>query len=337
MKTTLVTTIVNGVNNDGVGPIVDFAVRNIDKIQTIAFQPVSFTGRDEDIDDEMRSARRYTLSQMVGDLKGQLGADWEPMRDWFPLSSYSAFTSVMDILQGADASWGWSACNCHPSCGIFSLLVVNRRTQEFTPLFRFFDYERFIRDVAVITDSARGKTMTSAQLALSILRNFKADRAPKGFPISQIVSLFRPSSERSDSDRNDRMKTRSDADQWRILCVEGMWFQDLWTYDFRRTEMCVIPYGTQEGEISFCAYNTGVGWRQIIENMHQTATLAEWHRTRGRHEIFAKGKNVDLPTTEHHLSLPVLDNPPSGAGCCSSNPGMLQEDRELLAAIKAGK
>src|SRR5215813_15326471 len=25
---------------------------------------------------------------------------------------------------------------------------------------------------------------------------------------------------------------------------------------------------TQEGEISFCAYNTGVGWRQIVENMH---------------------------------------------------------------------
>jgi len=29
--------------------------------------------------------------------------------------------------------------------------------------------------------------------------------------------------------------------------------------------MCVIPYGTQEGELSFCAYNTGVGRRQLIE------------------------------------------------------------------------
>ena len=55
MKTTLVTTIVNGVNNDGIGPIVDFAIRNIDKIQTIAFQPVSFTGRDEEIEDELRT------------------------------------------------------------------------------------------------------------------------------------------------------------------------------------------------------------------------------------------------------------------------------------------
>jgi 7,8-dihydro-6-hydroxymethylpterin dimethyltransferase len=337
MKTTLVTTIVNGVNNDGIGSIVDFAVRNIDKIQTIAFQPVSFTGRDEGIDDETRYAQRYTLSQMVEDLKTQLNADWEPMRDWFPLSSYSAFTSVMDLLQGDDAPWGWSACNCHPNCGIFSLLVVNRRTQQWTPLYRFFDYEQFIRDVAVITDTARGRTLTSAQLALSIMRNYKANKAPQGFPISQIVNLFKPSSERSDSDRNDRMKTRSDKDDWRVLCVEGMWFQDLWTYDFRRTEMCVIPYGTQEGEISFCAYNTGVGWRQVIENMHQTATLAEWHRTQGRHEIFAKGKEVELKTTDHSLSLPVIQNSSGRAGCCSDNPGLLEKDREILAAIKPVK
>jgi hypothetical protein len=335
MKTTLVTTIVNGINNDGIGSIVDFAVRNIDKIQTIAFQPVSFTGRDEEIEDQLRYAQRYTLSQMVEDLKAQLAADWEPMRDWFPLSSYSAFTSVMDLLQGADAPWGWSACNCHPNCGIFTLLVVNRRTNEWTPLFKFFDYEQFIRDVAVITDSARGKTLVAAQLALSIMRNFKANEAPEGFPISQIVNLFKPNSERSDSDRNDRMKTRTEQDDWRVLCVEGMWFQDLWTYDFRRTEMCVIPYGTQEGEISFCAYNTGVGWRQIIENMHQTATLGEWHKTKGRHEIFAKGKEVSLKTKEHHLLLPVLGNNSSASSCCSDNPGLLEKDKELLAALKA--
>jgi uncharacterized radical SAM superfamily Fe-S cluster-containing enzyme len=334
MKTTLVVTIVNGVNNDGVGAIVDFAAKNIDKVQTIAFQPVSFTGRDEEIDDETRYAQRYTLSQMVEDLRSQLGADWQPMRDWFPLSSYSAFTSVMDILQGADASWGWSACNCHPNCGIFSLLVVNRRTGEWTPLFKFFNYERFMRDVAVISDTARGRNLAAAQLAMAILRNFNPAKAPRGFPIRQIVSLFKPSSERANSDRNDRMKTRSEHDDWRVLCVEGMWFQDLWNYDFRRTEMCVIPYGTQEGEISFCAYNTGVGWRQIIESMHQTATLAEWHKTKGRHEIFAKGKRVDLKTTSHSLVLPVLNN--SGSGCCSSsNPGLLDKDREILSTIRS--
>ena len=338
MKTTLVTTIVNGINNDAIGAIVDFAVRNVDKVQTIAFQPVSFSGRDEEVDDETRYAQRYTLSQMVDDLRSQLASDWQPMRDWFPLSSYSAFTSVMDILQGPDAPWGWSACNCHPSCGIFSLLVVNRRTNQWAPLFSFFDYEQFIRDVALITDTARGRTLTAAQLALSILRNFRADKAPKGFPLSQIVNLFKPSSERSDSDRNDRMRNRSDAGDWRVLAVEGMWFQDLWTYDFRRTEMCVIPYGTQEGEISFCAYNTGVGWRQIVENAHRTATLAEWHKSRGRHEIFAKGKEVPIGTSAHSLRLPVIGSGQPGSGCCGGpGPATVDKEREILASIRPGE
>jgi len=304
MKTTLVTTVVNTINKDAIGPIIDFAVHNVDKVQTVVFQPVSFTGRDEGIDDKSRSAQRYTLSQLVEDLRVKFRGNLEPMRDWFPLSTYSAFTSVMDILQGPEASWGWSACNCHPNCGVFTLLVVNRRTHEWIPLFRFFDYEQFMRDVRIVTDTARGRLLTEAQLALAIMRNFRAGNAPKGFPISQIINLFRPSSEKADSDRNDRMKTRSQSDEWRVLCVEGMWFQDLWNYDFRRTEMCVIPYGTQEGEISFCAYNTGIGWRQIVESRHRTAGLAEWHRTHGKHEIYTKGRLVELSTTEHDLILP---------------------------------
>ncbi|HEX8144640.1 MAG TPA: radical SAM protein [Pyrinomonadaceae bacterium] len=309
IKVTLVTTIVNTINNDGIGQIVEFAAKNIDKIQTIAFQPVSFTGRDEDVPDPVRVKQRYTLAGMAHDLEDQLGGRLRALRDWFPLSSYSAFTSVMDMLQGADAPWGWSSCNCHPNCGIFTLMVVNRQTGEFTSLFDFFDYEQFMKDVAVITDTARGRKLSYAQLGMAIMRNFDASRAPEGFPISQIVNLFKPSSTNSNSDRNDRMKTQAadPNDVWRVLCVEGMWFQDLFNYDFRRTEMCVIPYGTQEGEISFCAYNTGVGWRQIIENMHKTAGLAQWYEEHGRHPVYAKGKSVPLKTTRHSLSLPIVN------------------------------
>jgi uncharacterized radical SAM superfamily Fe-S cluster-containing enzyme len=309
IKVTLVTTIVNTINNDDIGRIVEFAAKNIDKVQTIAFQPVSFTGRDEDVPDAIREQQRYTLAGMAGDLEQQLGGRMKSLRDWFPLSSYSAFTSVMDMLQGADAPWGWSSCNCHPNCGIFTLAVVNRQTGDFKSLFDFFDYEQFMKDVSLITDTARGRKLTMAQLAMAIMRNFQPERAPEGFPVSQIINLFKPSSTSSNSDRNDRMKTeKSDdpSDVWRVLCVEGMWFQDLFNYDFRRTEMCVIPYGTQEGEISFCAYNTGVGWRQIIEEMHKTAGLAEWYKEHGRHAVYAKGKAVPGIQKARTLSLPIV-------------------------------
>jgi len=86
-----------------------------------------------------------------------------------------------------------------------------------------------------------------------------------------------------------------------------MWFQDLFNYDFRRTEQCIIPYATQEGEISFCAYNTGVGWRNIIEKMHMTATLTKWYDEHGRHEIFAGGKAVNLQSKDHSMVLRAED------------------------------
>jgi uncharacterized radical SAM superfamily Fe-S cluster-containing enzyme len=68
-----VTTIINGINNEQVGRIIEFALDNPKKISFLSFQPVSFTGRDEDITDERRQAQRYTLSHMAHDVKNQVG------------------------------------------------------------------------------------------------------------------------------------------------------------------------------------------------------------------------------------------------------------------------
>jgi len=57
----LVVTIVNNVNNDQVGTVVKFCDENPKKIAFVSFQPVSFTGRDEDITPERRLRQRYTL------------------------------------------------------------------------------------------------------------------------------------------------------------------------------------------------------------------------------------------------------------------------------------
>ena len=67
-------TIVNGVNNDQVGDIVQFAIENIDKINARRRSSRSPSpGRDEDIDDETRKKQRYTLSHLAHDVKTQAG------------------------------------------------------------------------------------------------------------------------------------------------------------------------------------------------------------------------------------------------------------------------
>ena len=121
-------TIVNTINNDQVGPIVKFALDNCDKISFVSFQPVSFTGRDEDITDADRQARRYTLSHLADDVKRQTGAT-EPLRDWFPLSASSVFSDVTDLMQGPAADWGTMKCGCHPNCGTGTAFMVSKKTK----------------------------------------------------------------------------------------------------------------------------------------------------------------------------------------------------------------
>jgi uncharacterized radical SAM superfamily Fe-S cluster-containing enzyme len=301
----LVVTIVRTVNDDQVGRIVKFAVENCDKISFVSFQPVSFTGRDEDIDDQTRAARRYTLSHLAEDIKTQTGAT-EPLRDWFPLSAAGAVSDITDLISGPGADWGTMKCGCHPNCGTGTALLISKKTKKWAPLPEVFDVERFFDDARMITDSARGPLLTKVQTALSVLRNYRARRAPEGFRLTDLVKKFDKQSGGALGGVGMPTDGNRKSDEWLVLFIAGMWFQDLWTYDFRRTEMCIIPYATQMGEISFCAYNTGVGWRYIVEQMHQTATVAEWYKEHGKHAVYANPrKPVPLEPRAQSIALTI--------------------------------
>ncbi len=106
-------------------------------------------------------------------------------------------------------------------------------------------------------------------MALALVRNYDAFRAPTHFRSIDMLKKLDKGLGATGHDYGDVSGKRTMADilrrrrdRWNLLFVAGMWFQDLFNYDFRRTEQCIIPYATQEGEISFCAYNTGVGWRK---------------------------------------------------------------------------
>jgi uncharacterized radical SAM superfamily Fe-S cluster-containing enzyme len=248
---------------------------------------VSFTGRDEGLPEEKRALWRYTLSHLAHDVQRQLGMT-EPLRDWFPLSASGPLSDFIDQLGGTQARWGSLKCGCHPNCGVGTLLLVHERTRECVPLCEILDAEGILEDFRTINDRHRPRRWMAAQAILSILRRNRLDRAPAGLGLRRALQIV-------DGHTGGHLGlTARSRQEWRVLLVAGMWFQDLFNYDFRRTEMCIIPYATQMGEISFCAYNTGVGWRQIVEQIHRTASTAEWFRTKGRHAIYAAGKTVPL-------------------------------------------
>ncbi len=307
-----VTTIINSINNEQVGRIIQFALDNPKTISFLSFQPVSFTGRDEEITEERRKAQRYTLSHLAHDVKKQTGLG-EPARDWFPISFMSTFSDWADLVHGPTAEWGQASCGCHPNCGVGMAVMVDKETKEAVPVTAFINGDRFAKDLAKVNDAARGRFLSVLGMSLALMRNYDPFQAPKHFRVRDFLKkMDKTFGASKDPDKKygsvsgertveDIKKRRQD--RWNFLFIAGMWFQDLYNYDFRRTEQCIIPYATQEGEISFCAYNTGVGWRNIIEKMHMTATLTKWYEEHGRHEIFAGGKQVGLASGNHKLQL----------------------------------
>jgi 7,8-dihydro-6-hydroxymethylpterin dimethyltransferase len=286
-------TVVNGLNNDGIGDIIRFIADHIEKIHGVILQPVMFCGRDEDISADERYAKRYPVSQIAYDLQAQTSFGWEPMRDWFPVSAYGAFAQLCDILH-PDAELGSLFNDIHPNHGMFSPILVNARTKEIVPVARFFNVEQFLKDIVEIADSARRPAITKSMVSLSLVRNFDSDNAPPDFGITQLRELLTDCVYRvagSGSDWSERAYGYRGV--WKLVMVSPMAFQDAHNYDLALISNSSTPVATQEGEINFCAYN-GARWRRIVEHLHETATLSEWNRSHGRHPIYAKGKEVDL-------------------------------------------
>ena len=317
MRTTLQATVVNGLNNNGLGDLVRFAIQNIDKIHGVVLQPVMFAGRDERVSAEGRYARRYPLTELAFDLHEQTSIGWQPMRDWFPLSALGIFAHLCDVLN-PEAELGSLFQETHPNRGIFSPLLVDTREKAAVPIPVFFNLEQFMRDMVEITDSARGPAVTKVLVSLSILRNFDQQKAPSGFGLGELRRVLEDCFYRI-AGRGDDWSERAYSHQgrWRVMILNGVWFQDAFNYDFSGICNSTTPVATQQGEISFCAYYGG-GWRKVIEYQNRTATLAEWHRGHGRHEIYAKGKKVELgrpiPSAQTQLVRIEVDPVPVPTG-----------------------
>src|SRR5512142_1314738 len=193
-------------------------------------------------------------------------------------------------------------------------IMVDKETKEAKPVTEFLNGDRLAKDIMKVNDAGRSRFLSVVGMALSLMRNYDPFKSPTYFKLVDLFKKFDKTfgaTQKGQSGAYGKVtgdRTLADVqkrrqDRWNLLFVAGMWFQGLFNYDFWRTEQCIIPYATQEGEISFCAYNTGVGWRNIIEKMHMTATLTKWYEEKGRHEIFAGNKAVPLPAKDHSLVL----------------------------------
>ena len=186
-----VVTIVNGINNEQVGRIIQFALDNPRRIGFLSFQPVSFTGRDEEITDDRRYAQRYTLSHLAHDVKNQTGLG-EPARDWFPISFMSTFSDWADLMHSKEANnnWGQLSCGCHPNCGTGMAVMIDKETKEAVPVTAFLHGDQLAKDIAKINDAARGKFLSGLGMALVLAKNYDPFKTPKHFRLWDLWKKF---------------------------------------------------------------------------------------------------------------------------------------------------
>jgi len=266
-----VTTIINGINNEQVGHIIQFALDNPKKINFLSFQPVSFTGRDEAVTDERRTAQRYTLSHMAHDVKNQTGLG-EPTRDWFPISFMSTFSDWADLVHGPNHEWGQLSCGCHPNCGIGMALMIDKETREAVPVTAFLNADRLAKDVAKVNDAARGKFLSVVGVALALLRNYDPTKSPTHF---RIMTCCRNSTSASAPPAANYGKVTGD----RTMADIEKRRADRWNFLFHRRH--VVPGPLQLRLPAHRAVHHSVrdaGGRDQLLRLQHRRRLAEHHR-----------------------------------------------------------
>jgi len=263
----LVPTIVKGINDDQVGPILEFALENRDIIRGVNYQPVAFTGR---IDKEQREKERYTLTDMTRDIDEQTG--YTTRDDWYPVPVVAPISTFISAILGEDKV----TFTAHPHCGLATYLFI--QDGKVIPITQFFDVKKLQDSLLDLTEKVEGgKGKTVAELkAFSILRKaIIKEKMPEGLSITKFLKTMQ-------TVFSDQSKEGLSEFSWNMMFVGGMHFQDNYNYDIERVKRCVIHYVTpDERIIPFCAYNGGPVFRTEVEKKY-SVPLEEWRKAKGK-------------------------------------------------------
>ena len=267
MKMCLVPTILKGVNDDQVGEIFHFAVKNADVISAVSYQPVSFTGR---IDHEALAARRYTLGDLAHDIADASGAS--TLRDMFPLSIVVPLAQILEALSGKPKV----RPSCHPDCAMGTYFLISPEGKAY-PFPQVVNVEGMFTEMSRIAAgiARRGKAtwLDKWRTFRMFKRHFNADAAPPGLTVDRFVTTLKGLVDKGVG------RGKGEKVTYKTLLCAGMHFQDRYNFDIERAKRCVILYSTPAGVFPFCTYNCGPEYRWQIEKAYAQAVN---HAAQGR-------------------------------------------------------
>jgi uncharacterized radical SAM superfamily Fe-S cluster-containing enzyme len=267
MKIVFVPTIVNTINDDQVGPILQFSIDNVDVISGISYQPVCFTGR---IDSAERAKLRFTMPDLAFRIQEQTGLA-DPYRDWYPLTCLSPFSKLTGALRGED----FVHLSCHPHCSLGTYFFVSPRGQA-VPVTKFMDMEGVFREMDKLaegTTASKHRTYTRVKALSYLKKYFDQSSAPEGLTFMGFLQTLDGL-----MDKKHGRGAKDGTYTYKTLMVAGMHFMDCYNYQVERVKRCVIHYSAPDGKMyPFCSYNSGPVYRDRVEKNH-SIPLEEWKR-----------------------------------------------------------
>lgn len=261
--TILVPTIVKGINERQIGPILRFAVDHTDAIAGISWQPVAFTGR---LDHDQRLAQRFTIADLAREIESQTGLI-RMYRDWYPFCFVDPFARFLEAAQGRPGA----RLTCHPTCGVGTYLIVDARTQRLWPIPAFVEVEPLMESLASMATRLNGtgllKKLQRTQELRRLRKFYHPETAPQDWSFADFVDFmidFADFQQRY-PDNASRIAA-SEKNRYRPLLIASMHFQDVYNYQVDRVQRCAVHYAAPDGRVyPFCSYNSGPCHRERIE------------------------------------------------------------------------
>ena len=263
IRTVLVPTVVKGLNDKHVGQILNFALKNVDKIAGISWQPVAFTGR---IDTRERMEQRFTVADLARELDEQTGIV-QMYRDWYPYSFVEPFNKLLEAVTGITQI----SFSCNPGCGVGTYLIVNSTTGQALPVPAFADVDSLMQKILDLAESINSRRLFSSLSVANKFRKLKKfyheEKGPVGWKFEDFMEFMMDFADFKHRFPNNQARQKTIANTpYRSFLMASMHFQDVYNYQIDRVKRCVIHYAAPDGRIyPFCTYNSGPYHRERIE------------------------------------------------------------------------
>jgi uncharacterized radical SAM superfamily Fe-S cluster-containing enzyme len=251
----LVVTLVKGVNDQQLGDIIRFAIKNFDLIRCVNVQPVSICGR---IPEEEREKMRITIPDFMRLVEEQTDGKIK-VSDFYPVPTVVPISRAIGALRNKN----YVEFTAHPHCGMATYAFVEG--DDLIPINRYGNVDKFIKSLEkVYEDASKGKKKKAQLRLIGTLRHIKF-----GLLRKYLLPILRTGSYESLGNLHRKM-----------LLISSMHFMDPYNFDLERVQRCCIHYAVPDGRIiPFCSMNS-IHRTKIEEKLG--TPLKEWKQ---KHKI----------------------------------------------------